>query len=111
MKRETELYKLRNELAASQNEVSILQVRSKALEQMWVTDDNDEELDGLLGSARSSNNQMEVLTMDERKTWMEKIRILESEKEYVLNEFRKNLSVSQDLVKALKQCQIQDDCM
>lgn len=109
MKRETELYKLRNELAASHNEVSILQVRSKALEQMWVTDDNDEELDGLLGSARSSNNQMEVLTMDERKTWMEKIRILESEKEYVLNEFRKNLSVSQELVKALKQCQIQDD--
>jgi hypothetical protein len=52
---------------------------------------------------------MEVLTMDERKTWMEKIRILESEKEYVLNEFRKNLSVSQELVKALKQCQIQDD--
>lgn len=109
MKRETELYKLRNELAASHNEVSILQVRSKALEQMWVTDDNDEELDELLGSARLSNNQMEVLTMDERKTWMEKIRILESEKEYVLNEFRKNLSVSQELVKALKQCQIQDD--
>jgi hypothetical protein len=109
MKRETELYKLRNELAASHNEVSILQVRLKALEQMWVTDDNDEELDGLLWSAQLSNNQMEVLTMDERKTWMEKIRILESEKEYVLNEFRKNLSVSQELVKALKQCQIQDD--
>ena len=109
MKRETELYRLNNELTASQNEVSILQVRLKALEQMWVTDDNDEELDGLLGSARLSNNQMEVLTMDERKTWMEKIRILESEKEYVLNEFRKNLSVSQELVKALKQCQIQDD--
>ena len=109
MKRETELYRLNNELTASQNEVRILQVRLKALEQMWVTDDNVEELDGLLGSARLSNNQMEVLTMDERKTWMEKIRILESEKEYVLNEFRKNLSVSQELVKALKQCQIQDD--
>jgi hypothetical protein len=111
MKRETELYRLKNELAASQNEVRILQVRLESLEQMWATDDNDEENDKLLlGSERGlSNNPSErVITMDERNLWMEKIRILESEKEYVLTEFRKNLSVSQDLVKALKQCQIQD---
>jgi hypothetical protein len=101
MKRETELYTLKNELAASQNEVRILQVRLESLEQIRLTDDNDDEIDGLLGSER-------VITMDERNLWMEKIRILESEKEYVLTEFRKNLSVSQDLVKALKQCQIQD---
>jgi hypothetical protein len=101
MKRETELYRLKNELAASQNEVRILQVRLESLEQIRLTDDNDDEIDGLLGSER-------VITMDERNLWMEKIRILESEKEYVLTEFRKNLSVSQDLVKALKQCQIQD---
>ena len=109
MKRETELCRLKNELTASQNEVSILQVRLESLEQIWLTDDNDEEIDKLLGSERQSNNPSERVKMDERKTWMEKIRILESEKEYVLNEFRKNLSVSQELVKALKQCQIQDD--
>ena len=109
VKRETELCRLKNELTASQNEVSILQVRLESLEQIWLTDDNDEEIDKLLGSERQSNNPSERVKMDERKTWMEKIRILESEKEYVLNEFRKNLSVSQELVKALKQCQIQDD--
>jgi hypothetical protein len=111
MKRETELYRLKNELAASQNEVRILQVRLELLEQMWVTDDNDEENDKLLLGSEwglSNNPSERVTTMDERNLWMEKIRILESEKEYVLTEFRKNLSVSQDLVKALKQCQIQD---
>jgi hypothetical protein len=110
MKRKTELYRLKNELAASQNEVSILQVRLESLEQIRLTDDNDEENDKLLGSERllSNNPSERVITMDERNLWLEKIRILESEKEYVLNEFRKNLSVSQDLVKALKQCQIQD---
>lgn len=108
MKRETELHKLRNELAVSQNEVSILQVRLKTLEKIWLTNDNNEEFDGLLGPAWLSNNPADRLSVDKRNTWMEKIRILESEKEYVLNEFRKNLSVSQELVKALKQCQSQD---
>jgi len=97
MEGEMELYALRNELAASQNEVSVLRYRMDALERARdarerMLADDKEEFVGLLGPVKVAGAEKDRLTFDERKAWSEKMRLLVANKQLALNEFHKSLS-------------------
>ena len=103
---ESELYALRNALAASQNEVNVLRSRMEVLERMSsrgggrtpADDDDDDdggEFAGLFGPTRvvaGDDDDEDRSTVDGRKAWFEKMRLLEEDRDSALGRIQKSLS-------------------
>ena len=81
-----EINKLHDEITASQQEVDILRYRMNILEDVV---DRKEKL--MMTNEDGEEEKMEI-TSEERKAFMEEIRLLEDERQKVMDEFNKNLS-------------------
>ena len=87
MKYDLEMNKLHDELSFSQHEVNILRGRMKTLEEA-------RDIMERIMSAGDTNTDDEggMLTSKERKVWLEKLHLLESERQDVMDKFHNNLS-------------------
>ena len=88
MKYDLEINKLHDELSFSQHEVNILRDRMKTLEE--VRDSIESVMSA--GDTNSDNEGGILLTSEERKVWLEKLHLLESERQDVMDKFNNNLS-------------------
>jgi len=82
-----EINKLHDELISSQQEVDILRYRMNVLEDVV---DGKEKI--MMTNDDGEEKQMEMLTSEERKASMDEIKILENQRQEVMDEFNKNLS-------------------
>ena len=86
-KYQMEINKLHDELTASQQEVDILRYRMNVLEDVV---DEKEKL--MSKNEDGEEEKMEMLTIEERKAFIEEIKLLENQRQEVMDEFNKNLS-------------------
>jgi len=86
-KYQMEVNKLHNELISSQQEVDILRYRMNVLEDVV---DRKEKLTTM--NDDGEEKQIEMLTSEERNAFIEEIKLLEDERQEVMDEFNKNLS-------------------
>jgi len=99
LKRNFELNKLQEELAASTDEVNILRGRVNEMEKAReatgrMLADDTEVFTGLFGpmvGGGGENNDNLLLTSEERNEWLKKLRILEADGRGAMDEFNKNL--------------------
>lgn len=82
-----EINKLHDELTSSKLKVDILRYRMNALEDVV---DRKEKL--MMMNEENGEEEIEMLTSEERKAFMEEIKLLEDERQKVMDEFNKNLS-------------------
>ena len=87
MKYDLEMNKLQDELSFSQHEVNILRDRMKTLEEAR---DSIERI--MSAGDTNSDDEGGMLTSKERKVWLEKLQLLESERQDVMDKFHNNLS-------------------
>jgi len=87
MKYDLEMNKLYDELSFSQHEVNILRDRMKTLEEAR------DSIESVMSAGdTNSDDEGEILTSKERKVWLEKLHLLESERQDVMDKFHNNLS-------------------
>lgn len=94
MKRALELNKLYDELAVSHNEVNILKQTMNGIEQAReardkMLADDQEVFAGLFGPQVGGGGHL--LTSEDRREWLEKMRLLEVDAQFALDEFNQNL--------------------
>ena len=86
-KYQMEINKLHDKLITSQQEVDILRYRMNVLEDVV---DRKEKI--MMTNHDGEEKQMEMLTSEERKAFIEEIKLLENQRQEVMDEFNKNLS-------------------
>ena len=96
LKNDLELESLSNELHKSHDEVDILRKRMKVLEEAReagekMLKEETEVYTGLFGSMVGGGHGS-LLTSEERNEWLEKLRLLEANRQSAMDEFSKNLS-------------------
>ena len=84
-----EIKKLHDMLRISQQEVDVLRYRMNLLEDVI---DRKEKLLLSMNEEDGEEEKMEMLTIEERKAFVEEIRLLEIERKEVMDEFNTNLS-------------------
>jgi len=85
-KYQMEINKLHDELRISQQEVDMLRYRMHALE------DVADRKEKLLSTSEDGEEKREMMTSEERKAFIEEIRLLEDDRQKVMDELNKNLS-------------------